>query len=140
MRALIDTCVVIDALQSREPFRVDAENVFFAAANMHFTGCITAKSVADIYYLTHKFSHSDAETRKVLQTLFSLFEILDTTGIDCRKAIQSGIKDYEDAIMVESAVRAELDCIVTRNVRDYVGSPIPVYTPSEFVEQLFPEE
>ena len=33
MRAFIDTCVVIDALQSREPFAKDAQDIFLAAAN-----------------------------------------------------------------------------------------------------------
>lgn len=140
MRALIDTCVIIDALQSREPFRADAEKVFYSAANMRCTGYITAKSVADIYYLMHRCFHSGTETRKVLQSLLSIFDILDTAGIDCRKALHSEIKDYEDAIMVESAVRAELSCIVTRNIRDYVGSPIPVYTPDKFIQLISPEE
>ena len=33
MRVLIDTCIVIDALQSREPFCVAAQKIFIAAAS-----------------------------------------------------------------------------------------------------------
>ena len=51
MRAIIDTCVVVDALQSRQPFCEPAQNIFLSAANEKFAGCITAKSVSDIYYL-----------------------------------------------------------------------------------------
>lgn len=140
MRALIDTCVIIDALQSREPFRADAEKVFYATANMRCIGYITAKSVADIYYLMLKCFHSGAETRKVLQSLLSIFDILDAVGIDCRKVLHSELKDYEDAIMVESAVRAELNYIVTRNIWDYVGSPIPIHTPDKFIQLIPPEK
>ena len=32
MRTLIDTCVIIDALQSREPFVEDAQKIFLLAA------------------------------------------------------------------------------------------------------------
>ena len=39
-----------------------------------------------------------AETRKILGKLFTLFHLLDTTSLDCRKAISSEIGDYEDAI------------------------------------------
>lgn len=46
--------------------------------------------------------------------IFNLLYLLDTTSLDCRKAISSEISDYEDAIMVETAIRSEIDCIVTR--------------------------
>lgn len=136
MRALIDTCIVIDALQQREPFCQKAQQIFLCVANQSCEGFLTAKSVSDIYYLCHRSTHSDAETRKILSTLFSLFELLDTDGIDCRRAISSPLSDYEDAIMAESAARAEMDCIVTRNERDYKASPVPVYTPSQFLDLL----
>ena len=97
---------------------------------------MTAKASTDIYYLTHKYTHSDKESRRILNTLFGLFELLDTTGLDCRKAVSSEVSDFEDAVMVESAVRAEVDCIVTRNLKDFEKSPIPVYTPSDFLDLI----
>ncbi len=140
MRALIDTCIVIDALQSREPFCKDAQEIFLAVANKQFTGFLTAKSVTDIYYLTHRHTHSDKETRIVLSKLFSLFELLDTAGMDCRKAISSDVSDYEDAVMVESALRANMDCIVTRNIKDYTKSSVPIYAPADFLQRIKPED
>lgn len=139
MRALIDTCIVIDALQSRQPFAEDAQRIFLAVANKQVMGFLTAKSAADIYYITHRCTHNDRETRKVLSTLFGLFELLDTAGMDCRRAISSELTDYEDAMMVETALRYGTDCIVTRNLRDYGKSPIPVYSPSAFLS-LFEED
>ena len=136
MRALLDTCVIIDALQSREPFCKNAQAIFLAAANNQFIGCISAKSVTDIYYLTHRHTHDDKAARTVLSKLFTLFDVLDTAGIDCRHAIPSAISDYEDAVMVETAVRTESDCIVTRNGRDFQKSGILVYTPEEFLKKL----
>ena len=139
MRVLVDTCVIIDALQSRVPFAEDAQRIFIYSANNQFDGYITAKSVADIYYLTHRLTHSNTETRKILSKLFTLFHLLDTTSLDCRKAISSEITDYEDAVMVETAIRSEMDCIVTRNVKDYTKSSIKVYEPSIFLELLAAE-
>ena len=136
MRALIDTCVVVDALQAREPFFTDAQKLFLLAANQQFIGCITAKSSTDIYYLTHRLTHDDKASRNVLNKLFQLFEIVDTSGIDCRRAIPSEISDYEDAVMIETAVRTEVDCIITRNIRDYSKSPISVLTPSDFIKKI----
>ena len=38
MRAVIDTCVIVDALQSREPFCKDAQSIFLLCANRQFEG------------------------------------------------------------------------------------------------------
>ena len=100
MRVLVDTCVIIDALQSRVPFAEDAQRIF------------------------------------IYSKLFTLFHLLDTTSLDCRKAISSEITDYEDAVMVETAIRSEMDCIVTRNVKDYMKSSVKVYEPSAFLKLL----
>ena len=136
MRAFIDTCVVIDALQSREPFAKDAQDIFIAAANNLYLGYISAKAVTDIYYLMHRHTHDDKASRDILNKLFALFDVLDTAGIDCRKAVLSPVSDFEDAVMVETALRSEVDCIVTRNLRDFTKSPVPVYEPKAFLKLL----
>ena len=140
MRVLVDTCVIIDALQSRVPFAEAAQKLFIYSANKQFESYITAKSVTDIYYLIHRLTHSDAETRKILNKLFTLFHLQDTTSLDCRKAISSEISDYEDAVMVETAIRLEMDCIVTRKTKDYVKSSVNVYDPSTFLKLLEAEK
>lgn len=136
MRILIDTCVIIDVLQNREPFCRDAQQIFVAAANNQFVGFITAKSVTDIYYITHRAVHDDKKTRKILNTLFCLFGILDTMGLDCRRAVSSDITDYEDAVMNETALREEVDYIVTRNHKDYINSTVSIISPSEMLKFL----
>ena len=136
MRVILDTCIIMDAIQNREPFAEDAKNIVRAAANKWFTGCITAKSSTDIYYLTHRCTHSDKDTRAILTKLFILFDVVDTAGMDARKAISSQVSDYEDAVMIETAMREDADCIVTRNIKDYSESPVPVYDPAEFLRLL----
>ena len=136
MRALIDTCIIVDALQSRQPFCAEAQEIFLTAANKRFSGFITAKSATDIYYITHKYTHNDKDTRTILNTLFGLFDLLDTAGMDFRRAISSDISDFEDAVMVESALQCDIDCIVTRNLKDYTKSSVPVYAPSDFLNML----
>ncbi len=143
MRALIDTCIIIDALQNREPFAADAQAILLASANKQFDGFISAKSVTDICYLTHRLTHCDKDTRGILNRLFVLFNVLDTAEMDCRKAIASNTADYEDAVMIETAVRSGMDCIVTNrnakrslNTKDYTAAPLPVYAPSDFLKEL----
>ena len=88
----------------------------------------------------HRAFHNDADTRTALGNLLTVFKLVDTAGLDCQKALLSQIRDYEDAVMVESAIRMDMDCIVTRNIRDFADSTIPIYTPDEFLQQISPEE
>ena len=133
---LIDTCIIIDLLQKREPFFQSAYLVFLSVANRRIDGVITAKSVADIYYLMHKYLHDDTKTRQALETIFKLFTVADTAGTDCKKALLSPISDYEDALMTETALREGADCIVTRNVKDFSKSAVSVYSPDDFLALL----
>ena len=139
MRALIDTCVVVDVLQNRKPFAADAQQIFLAAANKQIQAYVTAKSMTDLYYLTHRLTHSDQETRQILTKLLYLFDVLDTTGVDCRQALVSDMSDYEDAVMAATAIRSEMDCIVTRNTKDYAKAKLTVYSPQELIRQLAAE-
>lgn len=138
MKVLVDTCVITDLLQKRTTFFNDAYTIFLGIANYRFEAFITAKSVADIYYLMHHFFHDIGKTRKELDKLFKLFKVLDTTELDCRKALHSALSDYEDALMVETALRCKLDCIVTRNTKDYSKALIQIYSPKEFVQNFLP--
>lgn len=140
MKALIDTCVVIDFLQNREPFAAAAHKVFRTAATEMFSGYITAKSATDIYYLIHRCTHSDKESRTKLNQLLTIIGMLDSKADDVFHAISSEVSDFEDAVMIETALRSNVNCIVTRNTTDYCKSSIPVYAPEQFLEMLEQEE
>lgn len=136
MKALLDTCVVMDFLQQREPFAEDAKAIFRAAACEHFFGFITAKSATDIYYLTHRCTHSDKEARSKLNSLLSLIGLLDSEAVDVFHALSSPTTDFEDAVMIETAYRSHMDYIVTRNKKDYQKSSVPVLSPADFLHEL----
>lgn len=72
MTAVIDTCVIIDALQSREPFSADAQKLFLAVSNRQFDGILTAKSITDIFYILRRSLHNDALTKECIHKLFVL--------------------------------------------------------------------
>ena len=141
MRALLDTNVIVDVLQNRQPWCIDGQRIFLAAASRRFIGCITAKEATDIHYFARKLfkgeENADQRARQIVCGLYVLFELLDTESSDCKKAVLSACPDYEDAVMIETGIRAEVDCIVTRNEKDYSASPIPVYTPANFCALLY---
>ena len=133
MRAVIDTCVILDYLQCREPFFDDALNIAIGSARNEFEAYITASSLTDLYYIIHRHTHSSIETRRIISDLTVLFGLVDTYAEDCINALHSEMKDYEDSVMSETAYRIKADCIVTRNIKDYERSRVPAVLPSEFL-------
>lgn len=136
MKALIDTCIIVDVLQKREPFYQSALDIVMAVSNRRCLGILTAKSITDIYYILRRSIHNEKKVREYLRILFTLFIVEDTFSADCQLAIGSPMKDYEDAIMVQTALRVEADCVVTRNLKDYVLAEIPVFSPNQFLEKI----
>ena len=140
MKALIDTNIMVDVLQSREPWCVHGQAIFLAVASQKMIGCITAKEASDIHYFARKQftgqENVDQKACDVLSKIFALFEVLDSLAIDCYNALARDNGDYEDAMMMETAARSGVDCIVTRNEPHFLGGPIPVYTPEEFLQRI----
>lgn len=134
MRVLLDANVFLDVIEARQDFFDDSSMVVLLATE--YDGFIAASNVTDIYYIERKRNHDKNKTKKVMSKLFKLFDILDTTAEDCHNALRSDISDYEDAVVVESAKRNDIDCIVTRNIKDFKNADIAVYTPKEFLRLL----
>ena len=134
MKALIDTNVIIDSLQSREGFLEDARQIMLRITD--YEGYIAASSITDIFYLQSRFFRSKKKAKQNLTDLLKLFDILDTTANDCRNALRNDTPDFEDAVLLESAMREGLDAIVTRNKKDFKNTNIKIYTPSEFLKRI----
>ena len=140
MRVLFDTCVILDALQGRQAWKKEAEELFLAVANREIDGYVTAKECTDIYYMMRKYLSSEKQAISVLQAFCELFQILDTAKEDIQKALFTDASDFEDAVMIEAAKRENVDCICTRNIKDYQASYARVFLPKDLLSVLHPSE
>lgn len=136
MRVIIDTNIVIDALTSRKPWNECAEEIFMIAANHIVDIYITASCATDIYYLVRKYLHSTEQAKQVMKRLYSLIGILPVTGDECVDALMSSVIDYEDAVVERTAVKAGVDYIITRNVKDYQQGSIRAILPDDFISLI----
>ena len=138
MKILLDTNIILDVLQQREPWFDDGKAIFLSIAVKQHEGFITAKQAADIHFFARRQfrgqDHVDEKARKILSGLFILFDIIDTLGEDCKNAFSFANNDYEDAMLIASAVRSNVDCIITRNTDHFKGSPVRVFQPDEFLK------
>ena len=103
-----------------------------------FNPYIPACSLADIHYILHRNGLSGEALDTAMASLFELFDVFDAIGQDGKRALESPMKDYEDALIAESAARNGMDIIITSNTKDFKDSPVQAMRPEQFVKSFKP--
>jgi predicted nucleic acid-binding protein len=135
VKILIDTNIVLDLLLEREPFVETAIALFEQIERGNLEGYIAATTITNIFYIIRK-----TEGREVaLAAINRLLIGLQFCAVDCqtvKTALSLGLKDFEDSIQLACATLNQLDGIVTRDHKDFIGRNLPIYSPTELLNQL----
>jgi predicted nucleic acid-binding protein len=133
-RVLIDTDVILDFFFDRKPFSDDASRVFSLCESGRIIGYVTPVIVSNVYYLLRQTAKHEKVTEKLHQ-LVSFLEVLIMDKNIIVQALNSGFKDFEDALQNYAAeINGEVEIILTRNVKDYKNSALSVMTPADFLK------
>jgi predicted nucleic acid-binding protein len=136
MKVLVDTNVLLDFLLEREPFKKDAEDLFTAIDSGQIIGYVTATTLTDIFYIARKHTRSLELAREAVSSTLETMTICPVNRNVLEAAFASGLTDFEDAVQIYSAIAQNLDAIVTRDVKGFVSSTIPVYSVQELLKRL----
>lgn len=71
--------------------------------------------------------------QELLSRLLQHLQVASVTDEVIRAALQSSMKDFEDAVTSAAAHTTGIDVIVTRNTPDFADSVISAVLPSEFL-------
>ena len=138
MKVCFDANVVIDIAMKDQWFE-ESYIAYDVTALRKFDAYIAASSTSDIVYVLHRRGLSRSESTQALPMMFQLFDVFDVTEADCKRAYESEMSDYEDALISFAAERNGIDVIVTRNVKDFAHSPVKAMSPKEFADAFKPE-
>ena len=131
MYILVDTNVFLDFLLKREDYEV-VKKFFLYCTELQHKIIISAMSLRDIEYVAHHIFHDQNKAKQIQMLAYRICDkvvgISDATAIE---ALLSDVKDYEDALLVETCKENLLDIIVTNNIKDFKGAHFPVFTPQE---------
>ena len=116
MRVLLDTNVILDYILSRPAGGTNAKKVFRLILDGNLTGCMTANTVTDIFYIIKK-SLGDKKAREILLYLLKALFVIEVDGNDCLDALNTEIPDFEDAIVIICAEKEIVDYIVTNDTK-----------------------
>jgi predicted nucleic acid-binding protein len=135
-KIFIDTNILVDLIADRKPFSKYAIEIFNNAEQKKVNLFTSSHSIATTHYLLKKY----LDEKNLREVLFNLFDYLTVIPIDTdilKKGLRSKHKDFEDAVQIVCASSVEkIDCIVTRNIKDFKDSEIPVLTPDELCLRL----
>lgn len=135
MKILIDTNVILDIFQKREPFFVDSYQALHKAIENNAECLISASAATDIFYMLRKFLKSTEQAKARIEQLSQLVTFADVQGTDIHTALMCSMPDFEDAVVDAVAERSGANYILTRNIKDFAGSSVPAITPTDFLKK-----
>ncbi|MDR2671050.1 MAG: PIN domain-containing protein [Oscillospiraceae bacterium] len=136
MTVLLDTNIIMDALQERQPHDAAAKEILRRSQSGGLDCLFTANAATDIFFLYSK-ARDLLSARAVLSFLLTHYEVVSITQEDCVNAMAAGIDDFEDALVAVCAAKAKVDYIVTRDEKFLQSnSPIPLISAEALLEKL----
>lgn len=130
-RLFLDTNVVVDMLDRREPYWHDAARLFTMAYNKQVQLYVAPITYSTAAYLLRK--NGPQGVKVLLNNLRQLSKVAVMNESTIDDAIASKFDDFEDAMQYYAAVKAKANILITRNGKDFEHARIPVMTPSDYL-------
>ena len=130
-KLFLDTNIIVDLIADRKPYSKYSIEIFKKAEEKKIKLFTSSHSIATTHYLLKKY----LEEKILRDVLYNLLDYVTVIAVDTdvlKKGLRSKHKDFEDSIQILCASTIEkIDCIVTRNTKDFRDSEILVLTPDE---------
>ena len=135
-KIFVDTNVIVDLLADRRPFSKFAIAIFNKAEHKKLNLYTSSHALATTYYLLKKYI-DDKQLRVILYNLLDFLTVISVDTEVIKKSLRSKHKDFEDAIQIFCTdTVAKMDCIVTRNKKDFRDCELPVLSPDEIFQKI----
>lgn len=134
MKILIDTNIILDLIQSREPFSENASKIINSCVKKENEGYISAHSLSDIFFILRK-DKTVEERKALILNLCSFFIVIPEDKNFYTAVCQNNDwNDLEDGLQMKCADFENLDYIVTRDAgKGFNNSPVKVISAEDFL-------
>jgi len=133
-KVLLDTNIIIDLLAKRDPFYQEAARLFSFADKGKVLLFTSALSVANVNYVLLKQGNPEV-AKQILRNLKLIVGIISIDEKSISLALNDNeFSDFEDALQYFSAIENNIDIIISRNLKDFEKSKLPVMTAGQFNE------
>lgn len=122
-RLFLDTNIVVDLLEGREPFCYDAAQLFTMAHDKKVELLVSPMTFSTASFLLRK--HGSKGVRILLSNLRQLVSVTISDERTVDDSIASQFKAFEDAMQYYNALNAKAEIIITRNGKELECLPRP---------------
>ena len=132
-KLLIDCNILIDWLTDRPPFSSYADKLLVLIENNIVEGFVSPLTLSNTYYILRKHTNKRI-ANEFLNDVKNLFRIIGITKGITLSAIENRYKDFEDDLHYQTAIKNNIDFIITRNKTDFLKDKIHIMTAEEYLE------
>lgn len=134
MKILIDTNIILDLIQSREPFSENASKIINSCVKKENEGYISAHSLSDIFFILRK-DKTVEERKALILNLCSFFTVIpEDKNFYTAVCQNNNWNDLEDGLQMKCADFEKLDYIVTRDAgKGFNNSPVKAISAEDFL-------
>ena len=120
-RFMLDTNVVIDYLQDREPFRKSSLLLMMLGRIGEFELWLLESQFTDLVFILSEGGKPSLmpDTLEQLRGLRTFVEVHSSGSLGIDLMLASDWSDPEDALIHEAALALQADAIITRNQKDF---------------------
>jgi len=135
-KIFVDTNIVIDLLSRREPFFGEAASLFSLADKKQIELSVSSLTIANTSYALLRQMDSN-KAKSILRKLRLIVKILQLDDKIIGLTLNDEtFSDFEDGLQYFTAIENGQDLIITRNLKDFKNSKLPILTAKQFIETI----
>lgn len=134
-KIFIDTDIFLDTILGRAPHDEFSNKLINLCEKNEVVGYTSSLVIANIYYIINKLSNHQKAVHAIGK-IRSLITVLSFTDKEIGESINAEFGDFEDGAQYFIAINNKIDCIITRNTKDFLKANISILTPKEFLLTL----
>ena len=132
-KIFIDLNIILDVLLARQPFLGSSQRLLDLIVRGEVKGFVSAASMLNLYYIVQK-QLTPPLALEHLRKMIHLFSIVEINKDILERAMHIRLVDYEDSVQAACAERCGAQFIITRNLKDFKGSPVSILSPEKYLE------
>jgi predicted nucleic acid-binding protein len=135
-KIFVDTNIILDLISKREPFYQESAELFSLADKKIIDIYISSLSIANTNYILTRLTNSE-NAKVILRKLRLIVNILALDDKIIGLVLNdNSFPDFEDGLQYFTAIENDIDTFITRNLKNFKASDIPVLTAKQFIEAL----
>ncbi|MBV8390616.1 MAG: PIN domain-containing protein [Mucilaginibacter sp.] len=131
----IDSDILLDVFLNRYPHYESSADVLLLSDNRNYNCSTSVHALLNVHYIA-KRSFGEKNARNAIKSLTERLSVVTEDIKIVDDALASDFSDFEDAVQYYAAASNSADVIITRNIKDYKQSTIPVLTAEQFLRTL----